>query len=126
MRKWNDEECVLQPHEKLQRSQRYIKSLTERRRKKEQPAKRKGSVHKLPNVVSSLRPSLVQNLFQLFADQSTDSYRKSAKRKYLLPPLANVLKVLSDGRRLRQVQLKTDEDENTRFPKIRISSSKSN
>lgn len=117
-RKWVEEDDKLQPYEKLERVQRYTKSLVERSEKKKQLSEMNGDRRKMPNLNSDLRSNRMETLFQLYADQTSDSYRIAARRKYFLPPLTNVLKVLGKNQKVRQNCVEEKEEENTTFPKL--------
>ena len=116
---WCDDEELLQPREKAERIQNYTKVLRERNEKKQQRGEKEIDKQKLPNINSDLRSNRMQTLFAIYADQTSDSYRIAAKRRYFLPPLHNVLKVLNKAHKLkRNILEEDDEDEKTILPKI--------
>ena len=116
---WCDDVELLQPREKAERIQNYTKVLRERNEKKQQRGEKEIDKQKLPNINSDLRSNRMQTLFAIYADQTSDSYRIAAKRRYFLPPLHNVLKVLNKAHKLkRNILEEDDEDEKTILPKI--------
>ncbi len=123
--KWNyDEYELLRPNEKLERMNKYTKSLQTRKEK----ARTKSQVVKTSNCPFSTfdpRANRLATLFSVYAEQSVDSYRRAAKARSFLPPLTQTLRALNKSRwkeaRLRQFTDGTSEmreNEKTSLPKL--------
>ena len=89
------DDSMLYPREKLERMQKYTKSLGSRKAK----AKEQAGVEKR-SPFSTFDPcaNRLETLFSVYAEQSNDSYRRAAKGTTFLPPLTQTLKALNKTR----------------------------
>ena len=109
------EDELLLPYEKLERSRQYSKRLYERKEEKRQREENARIKQKRFDVNFSLRIKRMEKLFAIYAAQTSDSYRKAARRRPYLPQLNCAMKAFNVWKRH---QLDKDDEEKHFLPKI--------
>lgn len=98
--KWSpDDICsYLDPQEKVERMQRYTKSLQVRKAKYQLRNNEEDTEVQQTCAAPYSKANKLIILYEIYSQQLTSSWGKSAKRKSFLPPLSHTLKILQSHR----------------------------